>query len=62
MVALMVQYTLSHADILEDKIRDQWAVKRPQDNFSRANGSHSSRSFKSLKLYIPFQSIYAFVL
>ncbi|KAG0604223.1 hypothetical protein M758_10G154400 [Ceratodon purpureus] len=36
-----LHYILSHADLLEDNLRDRWAVKRPQDDFSRANGSQS---------------------
>jgi hypothetical protein len=46
-MALVVQYILSHTDLLEDNIRNRWAVKRPQDDFSRANGSHSSMSITS---------------
>jgi len=42
MMYLMVQYILTHNNVLEDNIRDRWAKKRPQDDFSRANGSHSS--------------------
>ena len=56
-VDLLVQYILSHADLLEDNIRDRWAVKRPQDDFSRANGSHSSMSFNSQTFVRPLYSI-----
>lgn len=38
-----MQYILTHADLLEDNLRDRWAVKRPQDDLSRANGSLSSK-------------------
>lgn len=57
MMNLMVQYILTHTNILEDNIRDHWAVKRPQDDFSRANGSHASMSFEPQTLVEVLYSI-----
>jgi hypothetical protein len=39
----LVQYILSHVDLLEDNIQDRWAVKRPQDGPNRANKSLPSK-------------------
>jgi len=38
-----LHYILAHADLLEDNIRERWAVKRPQDDLSRTNGLSSKR-------------------
>lgn len=38
-----LHYIVTHTNTLEDNIRDRWAVKRPQDDFSRTNGSHARR-------------------
>lgn len=45
-----LHYILGHADLLEDNIRDHWAAKRPQDGFSRVNGTPSKRGTGDLDM------------